>query len=266
MAASAGCGGAIQESGERALSVEGRERAYIASVPKAYDQKTPYPVVFGFHGKHRSHEQCRDVDCRGLHESFSEQAIMVYMKSLGAGWYEPGRAFLDNDPFFDAALERIMGEFCVDKSRVVVAGGSSGGFFANHLACTRGNQQLASIAVGGGPGAPEGTKCQAPVAALVVHGVDDPHVPFPKGEAARDAFLKRNGCTANTVPPLLEVHAKVRRERDSGQETYGCVNYQGCRQGLLVQWCEHGEGGYDGSTHGWPTFGGEMIQDFLRQL
>jgi hypothetical protein len=46
------------------------------------------------------------------------------------------------------------------------------------------------------------------------------------------------------------------------RESHECADYQGC-SGPPVRWCEHSEGGYDGSTHGWPTFGGQEIWDFV---
>ena len=49
-------------------------------------------------------------------------------------------------------------------------------------------------------------------------------------------------------------------------ESHGCAVYQGCDAGLPVTWCEHSEGGYDGSTHGWPLFGGQQVWDFVSAL
>jgi hypothetical protein len=49
-------------------------------------------------------------------------------------------------------------------------------------------------------------------------------------------------------------------------ESHGCAEYQGCDPAAPVVWCEHSEGGYDGSTHGWPLFGGDRIWSFVSQL
>ena len=261
---SSGCGKALVPRGNRSLEVDSAPRQLIVEVPKDYDGTRDYPLVFGFHGKNRTHEQCRDGDCRGLQRLFGDRAIIVYMKSKLAGWQDEGVGFGNNLPFFDAALETMKREYCVDESRVIVAGTSSGGFFANELACVRGDQIMAVIPVGGALGEREG--CKRPIPALVIHGIDDIHVPFVRGESARDFYRTRNGCSDRTEPTIVEAHQAVRAERDAGQETYRCVDYQGCAPGLLVRWCEHGEGGYDNSTHAWPTFGGQMILDFLTQL
>jgi hypothetical protein len=44
------------------------------------------------------------------------------------------------------------------------------------------------------------------------------------------------------------------------------VQYPGCDARKSVVWCEHSEGGYDGSTHGWPLFGGQQIWEFVQAL
>jgi hypothetical protein len=113
----------------------------------------------------------------------------------------------------------------------------------------------------------EKTGCQpGRVAALVIHGVDDPHVPFGLGEEARDYYAAQNGCSSETLPSMSSMHDMVRTARDGGSETFGCVDYQGCDEGLPVRWCEHSEGGYDGSTHGWPAVGGTLTWEFVNTL
>jgi hypothetical protein len=91
-------------------------------------------------------------------------------------------------------------------------------------------------------------------------------VTFDKGEATRDFYRTRNDCSDQTRPALADVRTAVRIERDAHRETYRCADYAGCREGAPVRWCVHGEGGYDGSTHGWPTFGGKLLREFLESL
>src|SRR5690606_14454258 len=143
--------------------------------------------------------------------------------------------------------------------RVFVAGTSSGATFSNILACRVGNRLLATAPVAGG--LPERDNCVGTPAALVVHGVDDYHVPFTSGEEARDFYLSRNGCSMTATPVVSELHERVVANRES----YECADYAGCASGQLVRWCEHSEGGYDGSTHGWPTFGGDEIWRFVQE-
>jgi hypothetical protein len=104
------------------------------------------------------------------------------------------------------------------------------------------------------------------VAALVVHGVDDVQVPFDDGEEARDYYVERNGCEPVSVPPVSDLHTQIRAARDQNMSASGCVDFQGCEAGYPVRWCEHSEGGYDNSTHGWPTVGGQLVRDFVQSL
>jgi polyhydroxybutyrate depolymerase len=244
--------------------VDGAPRAFDVMLPPRYDGTRPYPLVFGFHGATRTHLQCRDEDCRGLQERFGAQAIMVYMKSPGVRWRDASTGFSANVAFFDAVLATVERDQCIDESRVVVAGTSSGASFANVLACVRAERLLAVVPVAGEPG--DAGSCSTPVAALVVHGIDDSHVTFDQGEASRDDYRARNHCSERTTPGIEEAHRAVRAARDAGRATYRCVDYSGCADGVPVRWCEHGEGGWDNSTHAWPTFGGQMIADFLDTL
>ena len=75
-------------------------------------------------------------------------------------------------------------------------------------------------------------------------------------------WRERNGCSEQTEPPIPEVHDAVA----GTPESHGCASYVGCDPGYPVTWCEHSEGGYDDSTHGWPLFGGDEIWAFVQAI
>lgn len=260
VAPSTGCGLADPVQGARTLTVSAGDGDYIVSLPSAYDPDTAYPLGFGFHGHGRTHQNCMDGDCRGFQSVMEDVAILVYMKSFTDGWPFPADVRDDNTEFFEAVLGLMKAEYCVDENRVFVAGTSSGATFSNVLACRYGDQLLATGPVAGGM--PERSGCVGQVAALVVHGVDDYHVEFTSGEEARDFYISQNGCTNESVPELSGLHDRVVMNRESHE----CADYQGCDDGVPVRWCEHSEGGYDGSTHGWPDFGGQEIWDFVSRF
>ena len=58
------------------------------------------------------------------------------------------------------------------------------------------------------------------------------------------SFLKRNGCSTDTVPVAPDE----------------CVAYQGCREGYPVTWCEWNGG------HSTPGFAGQAVWDFFSQF
>lgn len=257
---SAGCGIVDPPGGPLMIDVQGQMGQYIVSLPANYDPATPYPLGFAFHGRNRTGPNCQEGDCAGFQAAMEDDAILIYMTSLGGtGWEGDGEREI-NVEFFNSVLNAMVAGYCVDEGRVFAAGTSSGAHFVNILGCRFGDRLLAIAPVAGY--LPEKDNCVDSVAALVVHGIADVHVPFSAGEEARDFWRDRNGCSAETVPPIADVHAAVEAE----PESHACASYQGCDPGLSVVWCEHSEGGYDGTTHGWPLFGGQQIWEFVQSL
>ncbi|HEY0133744.1 MAG TPA: hypothetical protein VGB85_06675 [Nannocystis sp.] len=257
---SAGCGQGMPAAGSLEVEVEGQQGKYIVSLPPGYDPATPYPLGFAFHGRNRTGPDCQNGDCAGFQAVMQDQAILVYMTSLGGtGWEGDGEREL-NVEFFNKVLDGLAASACVDESKVFVAGTSSGAHFVNVLGCRFGDRLLAIAPVAGY--LPEKDNCVGEVAALVIHGFKDPHVPLSNGEEAREFWRTRAGCSDQTVPPIAEVHASV----EAAPETHACAVYQGCAADQPVVWCEHSEGGYDDSTHGWPKFGGQQIWEFVQSL
>ena len=252
---SAGCGMAAPASGELVIDIQGMQASYVLSLPPDYDPQTPYPLGFAFHGANRTGPQCQQGDCAGFQAAMENDAVLVYMTSLGGpGWTDD----IDlNVAFFEALLDQLVATTCIDESLIFTAGTSSGAHFVNILGCRLGDRLAAISPVAG---VLFGTECVGQVAALVIHGVDDGS--FAAGMEARDFWRDRNHCTDVTVPPIAEIHDAVVAE----PESHGCAEYQGCDAGVPVVWCEHSEGGYDGTTHGWPLFGGDQIWAFVSGL
>lgn len=254
---SAGCGMAPPADGVLSIDVKGQAGEYVLSIPDGYDPMTPSPLGFAFHGRNRTGPNCHDGDCAGFQDTMQDDAVLVYMTSLGGtGWEGDGEREI-NVAFFETLRAELEATLCIDTSRVFVAGTSSGAHFTNVLGCRFGDSLLAIAPVAGY--LPE-TECVGQPAALVIHGVLDSS--FDAGVTARDFWRDNSGCMDVTVPTIEEVHASV----TATMETHGCAVYQGCAAGAQVTWCEHSEGGYDGTTHGWPLFGGEAIWEFVQAL
>lgn len=265
---SSGCGKADPVVGARTVTLPVADGAFIVSLPASYDPNAPLPLGFAFHGHGRTHAQCQAGDCAGFQSVMKDDAILVYMKSVDAGWEgtdgENGGIRERNVAFFEKVFDLVEDEYCVDERRVFVAGTSSGAHFTNILACRFGDRLLAAAPVAGY--LPEQDNCVGQVAALPIHGIDDDKVVLSSGEEARDFYIEQNGCSSTAVPTVESIHAQIRASRDAAQTDVACVDYQGCDQGVPVRWCEHSEGGYDNSTHGWPTAGGQLIWDFVKPL
>lgn len=259
-AGSAGCGLASPATGQLTLTVGSDTLQYLVTIPENYDPMRAYPLGFGLHGANRTHTNCHDGDCAGFRTVMRNEAILVYTKSVSAGWQDSNDVRDRNLDLFTAVLDKMLAEYCVETGRVFVAGTSSGATFSNILGCRMGDRIRAVIPVAGG--LPSRNGCVGRPAALVIHGVDDPHVLFEYGEDARDAYRTANGCSDQTDPAIADLHGRVVLNRESHE----CADYRGCDPGLPVRWCEHSEGGYDDSTHGWPLFGGAEIWNFVSAL
>jgi len=269
---SAGCGSGTGMPGQQTLNTGGQVGTYLVSLPPSYDGNTPASLGFVFHGANNTEISCfGGGNCTGVQMALADKSIVIYPRSFGTSWTNETRE--QNVTWFDDLLAYVKANYCVDEHKVFVMGTSSGAHFSNVLGCRRGDE-LRAIAPGAGERL-EKTGCKGEFAALVIHGIDDmASVPFRLGEEARDYYAMANGCSSETIPPLAEMHAEVRALRDAAlaatpRNTAGifrCVDYQGCREGLPVRWCEHGEDGYDNSTHGYPLEGGPTTWDFVSQL
>lgn len=263
---SAGCGigSSTPPVGAQELISGGAEGRYIITVPRDYDPSLPYPLGFVFHGANNTEITCRSGgNCPGVQTALEGESIVVYPRSFGTQWTQAERD--QNVAYFDDLLSRVKANYCVDERRVYAVGTSSGAHFVNILACRRGDDLLAVVPAAGERFETE--NCVGRVAALVIHGVADMvSVPFAKGEEARDGYAAQNECDEGPPPDLGTMHETVSAARAAEMATYGCVDYQGCRAGLPVRWCEHSEPGYDGTTHGFPVVGGTLAWEFVREL
>jgi poly(3-hydroxybutyrate) depolymerase len=244
---SRGCGKPNPAQGKLARALGGIRGKYLLTLPPGYDANTPFPLVFAFHGRDRSHLLMHEVDAPDLQPELGGKAVLVYVKSQGDGWDWP-RELAPSLQFFEALFPRLLDEYCIDTARVFAVGHSSGGYFANIVACRHG-EDLRGVALVAGA-AEEQVACGAPVAALIIHGVRDRVVPVSRGWSEREHYLARNRC--------------------SGQSTRGaepeCTEYTGCAAGLPVVWCEHEEPTERDTNHGWPSFASRAIARFVEGL
>jgi poly(3-hydroxybutyrate) depolymerase len=232
---------------ELLIHVDGRRRTYWLVVPDGYEPHTPMPTVFGWHGRGGEADMFRAY--AGLEGPANGEAIFVYPQGLPTPGIGLGMTGWDlshdgrDVAFFDAMLEQLDDQNCVDRSRVDAAGHSFGGYFTNALGCFRPDDLRAIGSVAGGPPA---ESCEAgTVAAILIHGDRDEIVDVADGRRARDEQLSRNGCSDETRPV----------------DPAPCVAYDGCNAGEDVVWCEHDESALEG--HAWPDFAGEAIWDFF---
>ena len=194
------CSGTAGPSGQVDLKIGDAMRMFVVRVPAKYDARTPAPVVFLFHpfGMNTQYMQGRVPIPRVWPE-----AIAVYgqgMPRIGDGavslqpsWQTRPGEMDDRDlAYFDAMLDWVRKNHCVDDRRVFVMGYSNGANFTSVLACTRASA-IAGVAIASGS-----LSCTLPEAKPVIlsHGLSDATIRYDRAIEAATAWTSRNGCKA----------------------------------------------------------------------
>jgi poly(3-hydroxybutyrate) depolymerase len=220
---SAGCGKpagqALSTYVMKDIMSGGAARTYRLYLPAGYDPMRSYPLVVLAHG------------CSGnggtpfpLETVSRGDAIVVALKSVASCFeYSPTGPDVT---YFDSVLAEVSGSHCVDRSRVFMAGFSSGSWLSHTVGCVR-------AGVLRGQGNASGNQvnlatCKGPIAAMFAHDVNDTDNTIAGAMRARDRILKSNGCGTETVP----------YDYDGDPATPStCVRYMGCMPGYPVVWC-----------------------------
>jgi len=252
-----GCGQTAPAPPPSSISVGGRSRALITVVPETYAPDQPHALVVAFHGRTSSNATVRGY--YDLERHAHTPTIFVYP----AGVPEPGKRYSWSDPgqtgaalrdyaLFDAVLALMARSYCLDPERIFAVGHSLGGWFANSLACARGEVLRAVGSVAGGVNRSD---CRGAVAALLFHNPHDRLVAYDYGLEARDLFRAHN------------------RAPSAGGRTlpggFACREYRDPAAVNPVVWCPHTRdrthtGRY--YPHNWPAGTGAAMMAFFDSL
>jgi poly(3-hydroxybutyrate) depolymerase len=206
LAASAGCNKTPQlKAGTNTMTVNGKTREWILTLPETYNNTEPYRLIFGMHWLGGSFT---DVANGGLIKPYyglpalaNNTAIFVApngLKSNGTGgWPNTGG---EDISFVRAVVKAVEADYCVSEKLRFSTGFSYGGAMSYSIACSLGKDFRAVAAMSGAAtisGCAGGTD---PVAFYGQHGVSDSVLDISNGRAMRDTFIKNNGCTNQTAP------------------------------------------------------------------
>jgi poly(3-hydroxybutyrate) depolymerase len=240
---SSGCGsGSEFTTGQRTIISNNVERVYYLKFPENYNSRTPYPLIFAFHGATGDYTSFTEGDY-DLQSVVGEEAILVYPNGLAN---EAGLTQWNNDIdliLFDDLFKELETHFCFDKSRVFAVGHSAGAGFVHTLGCKRGNVLRAIAPVAGS--LLDHNDCIGQVAVMQIHGKNDSTVPLGMIKPSRDYWAAINSCTKS------ETHDGV---------DPSCVAYDDCDSQFPVQYCEHNGG------HEWPDFASTAMWAFFKSL
>jgi len=214
----------------RSVAVGPAARHYLLAVPAHMDASRSYPLVLYFHGD--------GGDGEGMQRSApfevasGDAAIVAYPDGTNHTWDLETTSDNHDVAFAEALVADVAKDFTIERRQVFAYGYSSGGFFANVLACQR-SSLLRAIAsnAGGAPYHQAETwpngfpKCAAegPVAALALHGTDDNGVTLDSGRFTAEYWAYIDGCTMTEM------------ETTSYPE---CRAYRGCKAGKDVAFCK----------------------------
>ncbi len=256
---SKGCGKANPPEGARMIQTGGKTGNFNVYLPDNYEASTPMPLGFGFHGN--GNDECGpdSGECRGFK---ALPAVTVYMKSLAAGW-EQSDILEANVTYWQDVLAMMKNEYCIDESRVFVAGVSSGGQFIEHLTCRFGDTLWQTTAVCASVVNAATQNCKGTPPILVIHGVTDMAGGY--GLDVAKLFAERNGCSDMTPAAYEQARTDLLAAREAEVAEHICMDWDGCTLNP-VRFCISSQITYSGLTHGWPMVGGQLIGEFQTTL
>ena len=228
-------------------------RKYLLHVPKSYSPANPISLVISLHGfiETPAH-QMKVSHWNDLADEYG--FIVVYPMGTGfplrwgtPSWAGDGGQALRDIKFISDMIDKIEGEYNIDKTRIYANGLSNGGGMSFLLACKLSDRIAAIGGVAGAYSTPfDECNPSRPVPVIAFHGDADPIVPYQGGTRRPPGFslpavsdwiagwAKHNRC--DTSPVELPASGKV-----SG------IRYTNCAQNADVDfYTVHGGG------HSWP--------------
>ena len=171
---------------EFALAAGGAEHDVRVYVPTTYDGSSELPLVMNFHGFGSDGDQQAAFTA---YEELAEEEgfVVVHPTAVPSSTDEQGRnaweTLSTDDPakddvaFANELLDLLIEEYCVDETRVYATGMSGGGLFTSQLVCEMADRLAAAVSVAG-IHFPASCDPVEAVPFMVIHGTDDPTVPF----------------------------------------------------------------------------------------
>jgi hypothetical protein len=220
-------------------------RPYAVRLPATYDPGVPLPVRFegGGCGSTATNFAGTPTSQYSLDPQHKIPMIEVALSYIDTCFLDGGPQIDDRTdspevPYFRAVLADVEARYCVDRSRVFVAGTSSGAWEAELLGCAAADVVRGVASYSGGLRAHR-PACKGPVAALMVGSTMD--TAYPLGPLAatdpafirndspglipmRDDVLARNGCLGSATQPWNAAFPL-------------CVTFTDCPPAFPVVWC-----------------------------
>ena len=237
-------------SGKATIDVDGAQREYTLKLPDNYDPNKSYKLIFCWHwmgGK------MNDVvtggiiggPYYGLEKLANSTAIFVAPEGLlengTSGWANTNGRDIK---FLKAMLQYFNSTLCIDQKRIFSTGFSYGGMMSYAIGCAMADVFRAIAPMSGALYSGCDKVNNDPIAVWMAHGKSDEVVPLANGKTALQVFIERNGCGNETIPV----------------DPSPCVQYQGCKEGFPIIYCEFNGG------HGPQSFAPAASWAFFNQF
>ena len=172
------------------MQVGDRTRTYRIYAPAR--PANPAPVVIVLHGGGGSGSGQELMTLGGFNRIADREGIIVlYPDGIGRNWNDgrsgvDSRAFkenVDDVGFLKAMLDRVAGNYAIDRKRVFATGMSNGGFMSFRLACEASDTFLAVAPVVADLSVDLGPRCHPghSISVAIFDGTEDPLVPWNGG-------------------------------------------------------------------------------------
>ncbi|HLZ99981.1 MAG TPA: hypothetical protein VKP66_18735 [Steroidobacteraceae bacterium] len=212
-----------------ALDGNKRTRTYLAEVPADYDAARPYALTFVFHGASGSSSESYSW---GLQRAAGASASSIFVfpdgiayKQYGIGWDDTKAGY--DLPFFDNMLKDLETGYCIDSSRIFVAGFSWGADFAITLACDRGDE-IRAVAANSASDEFKDTSNYLTYKNLPCRAGRHPPVRFQHAEEGDSAYPPPDFATTSKLFRYLNACPAQSAPAPTGAHPDSCVSYSGC--------------------------------------
>ncbi len=244
-------------------------RNYQIHIPRAYDHQTPLPLVIVIHG---AFDTAGDIASKSGFSTLADREGFIVMYPNGIGimgllqhWNAGhccGKAAddkIDDVGYLDACIDDAGRRVAIDPNRIYMVGFSNGGMLTYRYCAERGDRLAGAAVLAGAMGSRLGEdppmwtmpESAPPVPMLIMHGLEDMHVPFKGGslkpsdppryyDAVEDAVAywnRQNGCRSNASDFKL-INMWVRQ-----QQWNDCTSRSPVRLYTIANWAHVWPGG-----------------------
>lgn len=207
----------------KSLKIKDTKRKYMVYLPKGYDVKKEYPVVYNFHGGGMT--AVEQMFYSGMNKAADQfNFIVVYPSGINGDWnvgfemsYVKGT---DDIGFVKALHDTLARQHKINPKAVFATGLSRGGFFCHRLATEMPDTFAAIASVGGS--LPDSVKhynrSDQQIAVMQVMGTDDKIVDYKGKEGAYSSALATFNywIAHNNLPLNLKKEQLIDKDKKDG--------------------------------------------------